>query len=152
MVAALFLPISSMGRWNIDIEDKAKPEDVRFVVAKLEAFNEANTPAPFERKEIRLFIRDEAGTIQAGLLGAVSMHCLVIQILWVDEEMRGQGVGTELLVTAEVLAKEKGARQAIVETTTFQAPEFYTKLGYSTICEITDCPLGASSLLMRKWL
>ena len=152
MVAALFLPTSSMGRWNIDIEDKAKPEDVRFVVGKLEAFNEANTPAPFERKEIRLFIRDETGAIQAGLFGAVSMHCLVIQILWVEDALRGQGIGTELLATAEALAKEKGARQAIVETTTFQAPEFYEKFGYSVICEITDCPLGASSLLMRKWL
>ena len=141
-----------MGRWNIDVEDKAKPEDVRFVVAKLEAFNEANTPAPFERKEIRLFIRDEGGAIQAGLLGAVGMHCLVIQILWVEDTLRGQGIGTELLATAETLAKEKGARQAIVETTTFQAPEFYEKRGYSVICEIKDCPLGASSLLMRKWL
>ena len=141
-----------MGRWKIDIEDKAKPEDVRFVVGKLEAFNEAHTPTPFQRHEIRLFVRNDLGEIQAGLLGALSMHCLVIQILWVEDVLRGQGMGSELLATAESIAQEKGARQAIVETTTFQAPEFYQKLGYAITCELVDCPLGASSLLMRKML
>jgi GNAT superfamily N-acetyltransferase len=141
-----------MPRWKIDIEEKAKPEDIRYVVGKLEAFNDAHTPAPFERREIRLFVRDDAGAIQAGLLGALSMHCLVIQIIWVEEALRGQGIGKELIESAVGIARKEGARQAIVETTTFQAPDFYQKLGFSVICEITDCPLGASSLLMQKWL
>jgi GNAT superfamily N-acetyltransferase len=140
-----------MPRWKIDIEDKPKAEDMRFVIGQLMDFNDAHSPTAFGRRELRLFVRDDAGDIQAGLFGTVTMHCLVIQILWIAENVRGQGLGTELVETAERIAKEEGAKQSLVETTTFQAPEFYHKLGYRVICEIEDCPIDSQSLLMRKW-
>jgi ribosomal protein S18 acetylase RimI-like enzyme len=141
-----------MSRWKIEIEEKPNPTDLRYVIGKLEAFNEAHTPTAFLRKDVRLFVRDEAGTIQAALLGTVTMHSLVIQIMWVDEALRRQGVGKELVASAEGIARDTGAKQVIVETTTFQAPEFYNKLGFEVICEIPDCPIGAISYLMRKAL
>src|SRR5688572_28244917 len=110
-----------MARWNIDIEEKPKAEDMRYVIGRLMDFNDAHTPTAFGRKELRLFVRDDAGAIQAGLFGTVTMHCLVIQILWIEETLRGQGLGRELVETAEKMARDEGAKQALVETTTFQA-------------------------------
>ncbi len=139
-----------MGNWNIDSEEKAKPEDVRYLINKLKDFNDAHTPTPFERRDIRLFVRNDSGEIVGGLLASVNMHCLAIQILWIEENLRHQGLGKALVLKAEEMAREAGASQAIVETTRFQAPHFYEKLGFVTICEINDSPQGSASILMRK--
>lgn len=141
-----------MPEWNIEFEDKSKPEDIRHLIQRLQEYNSAHSPTAFVNKEVRLLLRDEAGEIKAGLLGLVTMHCLVIQILWVEDALRSQGIGRELVLRAETMAREHGARQVIVETTLFQAPGFYDKLGYRTICEIPDCPLDSRSLLMQKQL
>ncbi len=139
-----------MLQWNITSEEKAKPEDLRLLIGKLRDFNDAHAPAPFERKDIRLFVRDDAGEIVGGLLGTVGMHCLVIQILWVAEEGRGRGLGKQLLDEAERVAIDADALQAIVETTSFQAPGFYQKQGYQILFELPDAPLGSSTIFMGK--
>jgi GNAT superfamily N-acetyltransferase len=141
-----------MANWKIQSEEKTQSEDLRYLIDKLKEFNDAHTPTLFRRRDIRLFVRDDDGQIQGGLLGTVNMHCLVIQILWIEDSLRRQGVGRELMQVAEGIAREEGARQAVVETTTFQAQGFYEKLGYVQICEIKDSPIGASSLLMQKAL
>lgn len=139
-----------MSRWNIEILEKAAPDDMRLLISKLTEYNDAHRPAPYERKDIRLFLRNEAGEIVAGLIGGVSMNCLLIQILWVDESLRGEGLGRELITMAERIGQESGAHMAIVETTLFQAPEFYIKLGYKVICEIDGSPVGSKTLLMQR--
>ena len=141
-----------MQQWNIESEEKTKPEDLRFLIGRLHDFNVTNSPTPFERKDVRLFIRDEAGEILGGFLGTVSLHCLIIQILWVEEPLRGGGMGRSLVERAMEIAMAHGAKQAIVETTSFQAPGFYEKLGFAIICEIPDCPIGAKTLLLLRSL
>jgi GNAT superfamily N-acetyltransferase len=139
-----------MSKWKIDHETDPQPEAARALVKKLEAYNTLHSPTPFQRREVRLLVRDENGQVQAGLLGNVTMHCLAIQILWVDEALRGQGLGAELVRLAEQQAQAADAIQALVETTTFQARGFYEKLGYNVIAEVPDCPIGAVSMIMQK--
>ena len=141
-----------MQQWNIESEEKAKPDDLRHLIGRLQEFNEQHSPTPFERKDVRLFIRDEAGQILGGFLGTVSLHCLIIQILWVEEAMRGSGMGRSLVERAMEIALTHGAKQSVVETTSFQAPGFYEKLGFAIICEIPDCPIGAKTLLLQRHL
>lgn len=139
-----------MEEWTIRVEDQAAPDDMRYVVRRLQEYNIDHSPIPYERRDIRLFVRGAKDEILGGLLASVHMHCLVIQIMWVSDELRQQGIGRQLVNQAEQMAIEVGARQSLVETTTFQAPGFYRQLGYEVICEIPDCPVGSSSLLMRK--
>lgn len=139
-------------QWSIENADKPNPDDMRYVIGQLKAFNDLHTPTPFERRDIRLFVRDAQGQIVAGLLGAVNMHCLAIQILWVQEEQRSQGMGRALLVEAERQAQAAGALQAIVETTSFQAQGFYERLGYEVIFVVADAPIGAQTIFMRRAL
>ena len=72
--------------------------------------------------------------------------------LWVDEPLRGRGLGIQLIHAAEGEARAAGAHGAFLETHWFQAPAFYRKLGYETIAEIEDYPPGGSQLVMRKSL
>jgi len=65
-----------------------------------------------------------------GLLGYTYWDFLAVDILWLHEELRGQGVGTQLLQTAEQEAIARGCHQAHLDTFEFQAPGFYEKQGY----------------------
>ena len=72
--------------------------------------------------------------------------------LWVDEPLRGRGLGTELLIAAEAEARDAGALHAFLETHSFQAPDFYRRLGYVAFAELEDYPPGEQQLFMRKAL
>ena len=51
--------------------------------------------------------------------------------LIVDENHRGQGIGSELVKAVETAYGNKGYEKITLSTFGFQAPGFYEKLGYS---------------------
>ena len=82
----------------------------------------------------------------------IHMHCLVVQVLFIEDEFRGQGMGHALMAKAEALAKETDARWVTVETASFQARPFYESLGYVVVCELEDIPEGGSIFILKKRL
>src|ERR671912_142260 len=80
---------------------------------------------------IAIFLRDIHHQMVAGVSGWLWGECLEIDYLWVKETLRGRGVGKLLMTTIEEAAIERGCRQITLETFSFQAPEFYQKLGYN---------------------
>lgn len=65
--------------------------------------------------------------------------CVVVQLFWgqlhikyllVEEPFRSQGIGRCLMEHAFEFGKKQGCHFAFVETLSFQAPEFYQKLGF----------------------
>ncbi len=76
------------------------------------------------------FIKDEMGGIKGGCSGYLFHGCAYTDFLWVDNSLRGQGYGVELMERVEKLAIESGCRFMAVHTMDFEAPEFYKKLGY----------------------
>ena len=105
--------------------------DVQALRAKLGAFN-VNRAAIDKGQQIGIFRRDEAGDIIAGIYGWLWGECLEIVLLWIDEPLRGQGLGQQLLANMEEAGRERGARLAMLETFSFQAPDFYEQHGYET--------------------
>lgn len=75
-------------------------------------------------------MRDENGEIGTGLSGTTFYSCLAVDLLWVREDLRGQGFGYQLLHSAENEAILRGCTQIQLDTFDFQAPEFYKKDGY----------------------
>jgi len=55
---------------------------------------------------------------------------LHIKYLFVEEKYRGQGIARQLMNHVLDFAKTRGCHFAFVETMSFQAPEFYQKLGF----------------------
>lgn len=53
---------------------------------------------------------------------------------------------------AEAIAHDKGCVGVWLDTFSFQAPDFYQKLGYSVFGELKDYPPGYSRFFLQKRL
>lgn len=95
-------------------------------------------------------LQDDDGTVTGGFWGTTMYQWLHVGLLVVPESMRGQGIGTALMTSAEAEARKRGCRAAHVDTFSFQAAPFYTKLGYSLFGVLEDYPPGHSQLFFRK--
>jgi GNAT superfamily N-acetyltransferase len=81
-------------------------------------------------EEINLFIKDENGNIRGGISGAICWNWLEIYTLYLDEDIRKQGYGANLLSAMEEIAIEKECDFVKLDTISFQALGFYVKKGY----------------------
>ena len=93
-----------------------------------------------ESEPLNLYIEDEHGEIMAGLVAETFGNWLEIEYLFVKEDIRGQGIGSQLLHQAESEAKKRNCRFAFVNTYQFQAPAFYQKHGYQEVFILKDYP------------
>ena len=93
-----------------------------------------------ESEPLNLYIEDEHGRLLAGLVAETFGNWLEIEYLFVKEELRGQGIGSQLLQQAESEAKKRNCRFAFVNTYQFQAPAFYQKYGYKEVFTLKDYP------------
>lgn len=95
----------------------------------------------------------EAGDkIVGGVKGYSQWGWLFISHLWVAEDRRGTGLGRELLTRAEDLGRQRGCRNAWLDTFDFQAPGFYRRNGYAEFATLADFPPGHSRFFFRKTL
>lgn len=95
-------------------------------------------------------IRTDEGAVAGGFWGCTVFEWLHVQMLFVPEKLRGQGVGSALMAAAEAAARDRGCRGAHVDTFSFQAAPFYRKLGFSLFGELEDFPPGYSRLFLCK--
>jgi GNAT superfamily N-acetyltransferase len=75
---------------------------------------------------------------------------LMIDGLWVDEELRGRGLGRRLLLAAESIAVERGCRGAWLGTFDFQARDFYERQGYTVFAALAGFPAGHTHYHLQK--
>ena len=93
-----------------------------------------------ESEPLNLYVEDEHCEIMAGLVAETFGNWLEIEYLFVKEDLRGQGIGSQLLQQAESEAKKRNCRFAFVNTYQFQAPAFYQKHGYKEVFTLKDYP------------
>ena len=93
-----------------------------------------------ESEPLNLYVEDEHGEIMAGLVAETFGNWLEIEYLFVKEDLRGQGIGSQLMHQAESEAKKRNCRFAFVNTYQFQAPAFYQKYGYKEVFTLKDYP------------
>ncbi len=72
----------------------------------------------------------ESDRVMAGIYGAAYWGKLHVRLLWVHPDHQSKGLGGQLIKWAERRGKELGCTSAMVDTMSFQAPDFYIKLGY----------------------
>ena len=97
-------------------------------------------------------VRDDDGTVAAGLVGWTWGGCGYVDQLWVRADRRGHGLGAALLDRAEDTARAAGCAQVVLATHSFQAPGLYVSRGYRVVGEVTGYPRGHSQLHLVKAL
>jgi GNAT superfamily N-acetyltransferase len=118
---------------------------------RLRQFNEEQV-GPRNTLNFVLSVRDDQGELVAGLVGETLWNALLVSVLWVHAQHRHNGYGTALMARAEQMAAERACEVVFLNTMTFQAPGFYSKLGYRVFGELTDAPRGYGRLWFCKRL
>lgn len=123
-----------------EIKEIITLEDKEELLDGLRAYNRQFVDTR-EWGDVCVYLRDEQGVMQGGLIGQRKGQWLSIDYLWVSDSARGNGVGSELIRTAEQTARQKGCQFALVDTISFQALPFYQKQGYVLKTTLDGFPL-----------
>ena len=97
-------------------------------------------------------LRSSGEEVVGGIIGATYWDWFHLDLMWVQEEIRGLGYGKRLLLHAEDEARRRGAKNAYLDTFSFQAPEFYKKYEYQVFGVLQDFPAGHQRYFLVKRL
>jgi GNAT superfamily N-acetyltransferase len=84
--------------------------------------------------------RDAAGAVRSGAKYVLEYDWLFVNWLWIEEPYRRQGEGRRLMGELEAEAVRNGCKGVYLDTFTFQAPDFYAKLGFQEFGRIAGFP------------
>jgi GNAT superfamily N-acetyltransferase len=121
------------------------------ILPGLIAFNEARA-GPGHYRPLAVLVTDDAGKTLGGLSGATYWHWFYIQLVWLPEQRRGSGLGSEILARAEAEAKARGCLDVWLDSFSFQAPGFYQRHGYRIFGTLDDYPPGQRRVFLTKRL
>lgn len=138
--------------YEISFTERPTAEDLGVLSQGLRGFNESIF-GPTQARSIAFYLRDAEGKLVGGVYGGYGIFkWLYIDTLWVSDELRGRGYGTRLMAAIENEAIKNNCTNAYLDTFSFQAPEFYKRLGYEIYGELNDFPAGHSRIFLRKKL
>ncbi len=105
-----------------------------------------------DQRPLAVTVHDpDTGAPVGGLLGRTSMGLFFLDLFYLPNKLRGNGIGSEALRMAEVEAITRGCRAGTLVTVNFQAPEFYARHGWKEFGRIASAP-GVERIFMRKTL
>jgi GNAT superfamily N-acetyltransferase len=115
----------------------------------LTEFNRRAVDFP-EPTPVNIAVRDASGALHGGVVARVTRDTLYIDIVWIDETLRGGGHGRAMLEQVEDKARALGARIAWLYTLSWQARPFYEKLRYRVFAEMPFADGAHYRFFMRK--
>ena len=119
------------------------------ILVNLIAYNKSQVHRDF-KPFVVAFKQD--GKLFGGADCASRWDWMVIKLLWVDEPWRKKGLGSKLMELIEKEAIRRNCHGVHLDTHSFQAKDFYLKLGYAIFGEIEDYPKGHSLYYLSKVL
>ena len=136
---------------RIVFEEEPSRDDLDALKSAIDAFNYETTGFR-DGRYLAAFVRDDDGRMTAGLSGFTWGGYAKVEFLWIAEPHRRVGLGRRLLTAAEDEARSRGCALIVLDTHDFQAPGFYTKLGYEACGRVEGTPRGSGQTWFRKAL
>ena len=107
--------------------------------------------APEYRKEqIKWVASDDQNTVRAVLTADVLWDWMYVDELWVCSQARGSGLGRQLMQLAEEHAVADELQGIWLWTQSWQAEDFYRRLGYEVFTRFENFPRGHARIGYRK--
>jgi GNAT superfamily N-acetyltransferase len=120
----------------LTVTDTVEPGTREVIRQGLRDFNIASSGVA-DRRDIAVLVHDpQTGETVGGLVGRTSRGMLFVEVFFLPEHLRGNGLGSRVLQLAEDEARRRGCTSAVLITLSFQAPGFYEKLGYQAFGKI----------------
>ncbi len=102
--------------------------------------------------DIAVWARNEQLGLVGGIYAYINWNWIQICLVWIDDSLRNQGLGSDLLNSIEQIAIERGCTQAHLDTFSFQARGFYERFGYEVFGTLENYPPSQARYYMRKLL
>ena len=138
-------------KFEIHYSKEADDAVMRAMLAPLLSYNESMA-GESESCPLVLSITDAEASVIGGLWARTAFGWLHTELLVVPEQLRGQGIGRELIQRAEREAIARGCHSAWLDTFQFQARAFYERFGYVVFGTLDDYPEGFQRYFMVKRL
>ena len=124
-------------------EAQADNQFLRYLQNILNEYNHsAAAVAPPQAKSFCIRVMDAHGTLLGGAIFLIYWNWLRIDVMAVEENVRGQGIGQHLVAMMETQARQEGCSYAHTTTFGFQALSFYQQLGYEVVGKLDNYPQG----------
>lgn len=114
----------------IQVNGEPNPIDKQVMVDGMLAYH-ASKGHVRKSEAFSILMKDSSEKLLGCVMVSFMWNGMSIQSLWVDDSMRGQGLGRRLMTMAEEAGIKHGCTIAYTDTFTWQAPRFYEKLGYT---------------------
>ena len=126
--------------------------DAEYIDDQLVEYNWSQVPAIHDFEWIGRTVPGDGGELIAGCFAGVNFwNIAFIDMLWVDEPCRNQGLGSRLLKDTEQGAKEAGAFIVLTDARDWNV-DFFRKRGYTDYCTLENCPAGCRKYKLKKLL
>jgi GNAT superfamily N-acetyltransferase len=140
------------GRSSIELVESVAHPATHVILDGLRNFNETYLGRSARPVPLTVFVQDDEGTVQGGIVGQYLWEWLYVDKFWLSDAVRGTGLGSSVLARAEAWAVEQGARWSHLQTLDFQALPFYERHGYVVFAALEDYPPGGKRYYLRKTL
>jgi len=99
---------------------------------------------------VSFYFLDKQENIISAVVVRLTWGAIHIKYVWTHKNHRNKGYATQLMKAAFDFAKENNCPFAYLETMNFQAPKFYTKLGFKTEFKRDGYNFNNSLYYMKK--
>jgi len=136
------------------IHDEPMEGEMEWVQEKVENDKRLQTQGEYDEPgiEINLVLRDSQGGVQGGVIASTVCKVMHLEVLWVAEQYRRQGYGSQLVLGAEQIGLENGCNTCQTWTFSFQGPNFYPTIGYAHLGVYDGYPNGVTEHVFMKRL
>ncbi len=141
---------SEAGESAVFVTDQPDAEDLAVISDGLNRFNiqESGTD---DRRPLAVLVRDpQTKRVVGGLTGRTSLGLMFVDLFYLPPELRGTGIGGEVLRRAEEESRRRGCRTGVLYTMKIQAPDFYLRHGWRVFGEIPAARPETNRVFMTK--
>ena len=136
---------------KITLTDTPDEGTIQALGKKLMEFSAVRSGRPLDYRSLTIVLTPpDTGELLGGLWGGTSYSYLHIELLYLPDELRGAGLGRQLMTQAEQEAIQRSCRGVWLDTFSFQARGFYERPGYTVFGTFEDYPPGHSRFFLRK--
>lgn len=135
----------------ISIDGEPNTEDKNIISNGLLAHHASSGHTKI-KNQCSILIKDSKNTTLGGIILSFLYNGMKIDSLWVDASIRGQEFGKKLICEAEKEGIKRNCTFVYTDTFSWQAPDFYKKLGYEEYGKLDEFPEGNALTYFRKKL